>query len=82
MTTTTKLCLGLREQSSQSINRVYAKSLYSSCAESHFCGPEYEIWADFGPVGKTEKENWANYEQLLRTVFSCFMGKKNVYNFF
>ena len=32
------------------------KSLYRSHVESHFYGPEYEIWADFGPVGYTEKK--------------------------
>ena len=31
----------------------------------------------FGPVGITEKKNiWADYEQLLRPVFSSFLGKK------
>jgi hypothetical protein len=25
--------------------------------QSHFYGTEYEIWADFGPVGNTEKTN-------------------------
>ena len=49
----------------------YAKSLYRSRAGSPFYGTEYEILADFGPVGNTEK-NWADYEQLLRAVFSCF----------
>ena len=42
----------------------------------------YEIWADFGPVGNTEKKIGANYEQLLRAVFSCFQGKKNRYTCF
>ena len=32
------------------------KSLYISCAGSHFYGTEHEIWADFGPVGNTEKK--------------------------
>ena len=27
------------------------------------------IWADFGPVGNTEKIIWADYEQLFRPVF-------------
>ena len=35
------------------------KSLFRSRAGSHFYGTEYEIWADFGPVGNTEKKNWA-----------------------
>ena len=34
---------------------------------------------DLGPVSITEKKNWADYEQLLRTVFTCFHGqKKNI----
>ena len=36
---------------------------------------KYEILADFGPVGNTEKK-WADYEQLVRLVFSCFNGQK------
>jgi hypothetical protein len=35
------------------------------------------IWAGFGPVGNTEK-NGANYEQLLKAVFSCFHGQKSI----
>ena len=35
-----------------------------------------EIWAGFGPVGGIEKKNRADYEQLLRVVFSSFGGKK------
>ena len=42
-----------------------------------FYGTGIEIWAGFGPVGNTERKNyWANYEQLLRPVFSCFHGQK------
>ena len=37
-------------------NSVQAKSLYRSRAGRHFYGTEYEIWADFGPVGNTEKK--------------------------
>ena len=32
------------------------KSLYRSRAGRHFYETEYEIWADFGPVGNTEKK--------------------------
>ena len=28
------------------------------------------------------KKNWANYEQLLRPVFSCFHGQKKMLKFF
>ena len=30
---------------------------YLARAGSYFYGTEYDIWADFGPVGNTEK-NW------------------------
>ena len=32
------------------------KSLYRSRAGRHFYGTENVIWADFGPVGNTEKK--------------------------
>ena len=51
---------------------VVAKSLYISHAVSNFCGTEIEIWAGLGPVGNTEKKNWADYEHLLIAFFSCF----------
>ena len=54
---------------------------YLARAGSYFYGTEYEIWADFGPVGNTEKKNWD--EQLLRAIFSCFHGQKNIlFNFY
>ena len=45
---------------------------------SNFYGTEIEIWpAGFGPIGNTEKKNWADYEQLLRSgFFHVFRGKK------
>ena len=49
------------------------KSLYRSRAESHFYGTEYEIWADFGPVGNTEKQPgpiMSNFEASF-FMFSC-----------
>ena len=49
-------------------------SLHRRRVGSHFYGTKYEIWADFGPVGYTEKTIWADYEQLLR--FEVFRGKK------
>ena len=57
------------------------KSLYRSRAGRHSYGTENEIWAGFELVGNTEK-NWANYEQLLKVVVSCFQGQKKVYIFF
>jgi hypothetical protein len=56
--------------------RLWAKSLYRSCAGSHFYGIEYGIWAGLGPIGNTEKKNWANCEQLLRFFFHVFKWKK------
>ena len=35
---------------------VYSKSLYISRVVSDFHGTEFVIWADFGPVGSTEKK--------------------------
>ena len=49
-----------------------------SHAVSNFYGTEIEIWAEFGPVGITEKKIWDDYEQLLRAVFSCFHGQDKV----
>ena len=40
---------------------------------------ELRFGLGFGPVGITEKKHiWANYEQLLRPVFSSFRGKKKL----
>jgi hypothetical protein len=41
-------------------------------SRGHSYGTENVIWAGFGPIGSTEKKVCADYEQLLRTVFSCF----------
>ena len=38
-------------------------------------GTGIEVWAGFGTIGSTEKRVRADYEQLLRVVFSCFQGK-------
>ena len=59
---------------------MYAKSLYYiSRAVNNFYEREIEIWAGFGPVGGTEKNNWANYEQLLRAVFFMFSWAKKIF---
>ena len=58
--------------------------IQSQCIEDvwrHFNGTENEIWAGFGPVGNTEINNWANYEQLLSMFFSCFHGQKKFFFF-
>ena len=60
---------------------VTTKVIYRSRAGSHFYGTEYDIWADFGPVGNAEKKCWADYEQLFRAFFSSFHGQKNIYFF-
>ena len=41
--------------SSRALAFIQSKSLYKSRAGRNFYGKEYEIWADFGPVGNTEK---------------------------
>ena len=49
---------------------IESKSLHISCAVSNFYGTEIEIWAGFGLVGNSEKKIWADYEQLLRSVYT------------
>ena len=49
-------------------------SHYRSPAVGDFYGTRIKIWAGFGPVGI--KENWNDYEQILRLVFSCFHRQK------
>ena len=36
---------------------VRPKSLFGSCAGTHFYGTENVIWAGFGPIGNTEKKS-------------------------
>jgi hypothetical protein len=57
---------------------LHTMSLYRSRAGSHFYGTEYEIWADFVPVGNTEKKIGADYEKLLRVFFHVFSGQKTI----
>jgi hypothetical protein len=46
---------------------------------SNFYGTEIEIWAGFGQDGKLLKKNiLVDYEQLLRSVYSCFQGQKKI----
>ena len=49
---------------------------------SNFYGTEIKIWDGFGPVGNTEKRIGADYEQLSKSVFSCFQGQKNIEKIF
>ena len=58
------------------------KSLYRRRSGKHFYGTENVIWAGFGLVGNTEKKIGADYEQILRAVFSCFHGQKKHLIFF
>ena len=44
-----------------------------------FFGTRNEIWAEFGPIGSTEKRVWADYEQLLRVGFFMFSGAKEIF---
>ena len=41
----------------------------------------FGLWA-VAWAGQWEKMVWADYEQLLRPVFSLFWGQKNIKNFF
>ena len=41
-----------------------------------FMEAEYEIWADFGLVGNTEKIIWGRLWATFEGSFSCFHGQK------
>ena len=68
----TFICTGQFDKRSHGLEQ----SLERSPALGDFYGTGIEIWAGFGTIGSTEKKNWADYEQLLRPVFSCFHGQK------
>ena len=44
------------------------------CVVGDFYEKICEIWAGFEPAEK----KWANYEQGLRAVFSCFQSQKKI----
>ena len=51
----------------------FEQSHYIDVAYGEILMEEENIfWADFWPIGNTEKKVWANFEQHLRAVFSCF----------
>ena len=39
---------------------------------SNFYGTEIKIWASFWPDCNIEKKTWVDYEQLSKSVLSCF----------
>ena len=41
---------------SRGLDDLGPKALYRSHAGSHLYGTEYEIWADFGPIGNSKKK--------------------------
>ena len=58
------------------------RSLYRSRAGSHFYGTEYEIWADFGPVGNTEKKSFGPIMSNFWGGFFMFSLAKQMLKFF
>jgi hypothetical protein len=46
-----------------------------------FMEQKMRFWLVLGRLAILKKELWANYEQLLRVVFSCFQGQKNYLKF-
>ena len=57
------------------------QSLYREVRWFDLYGIGIEIWAGFGSVGVTEKNIWANYEQLFTLFcFKCSWSKKNTLN--
>ena len=72
------VCIYVKKVSDPSINE---KSLYGSRAGSHF----YQIWADFGPVGKTRKKvcyflgclfmfSWTKENICIVQAVLCLLG--------
>ena len=63
--------------------KISARSMYQG--QSHYIDvAQGAIFMDqnmrFGLIlGNTEKKNLADYEQLLRPVFSCVCGQKKLY---
>ena len=43
-----------------------------------FMEQEFRFGLDLGRLAVLKKKVWANYEQLLRVVFSCFQGQKTL----
>ena len=43
-----------------------------------FMERELRFGLDLGQLAVLKKRVWADYEQLLRVVVSCFQGQKNV----
>ena len=61
------------------MGRTHISDQTSKKGIKYMYGTENKIWAGFEPVGNTQKiKIGADYEQLLRAVFSCFQGQKNV----
>ena len=57
------------------------KSLYRSRAGRHFLEQNMRFGLVLGQLAILQKTWGANYEQLLRVVFSCFQGQKNDFIF-
>ena len=55
------------------MNLSRTKSLYRSRVGSYFYGTEHEIWADFWPVGNTEKK-WAIKYAKGQLISKWFLG--------
>ena len=53
----------------QPIHGTLALAISNSIVSNKVYGTEYEIWADFGPVGNTETKMLG---QLLATFEACF----------
>ena len=59
-----------------------SKSLYRSCAGNHFSGTEYEIWADFGLVGNTEKSFGPIMSNFVSSFCMLSGAKKDILFYF
>ena len=57
---------------------VKPQSKYPVLHSGAFGGTGFLFLGHLGSLASTEKIMGADYEQLLRAVFSCFRGQKNV----
>ena len=58
-------------------SRQYRQSHYREVPQWEiFMEQELRFGLDLGRLAVLKKRVWADYEQLLRVVFSCFQGQK------
>ena len=61
----------------------WSQSFYRSPTGRHFYGTENEVFAGFGPINNTEKNNWADYEVgfFMFLYANVFLKNQNIVAF-